>query len=52
MIFLILSFKNNYMKLNSNSLSTEDFKTTIIYDFLPVFITFIALIIICYDYVN
>ena len=39
------------MKLNSNSLSTEDFKTTIIYDFLPVFIT-LYIIIICYDYVN
>ena len=34
------------MKLNSNRLSNEDFKTVVIYDFLPVLITLIALIII------
>ena len=37
------------MKINSKNLSNEDFKTAVIYDFLPVFITLIALIIICYD---
>ena len=37
------------MKINSKNLSNEDLKTAVIYDFLPVFITLIALIIICYD---
>lgn len=38
------------MKLNSKNLSKEDFKTAVIYDFLPVFITLIALIIIYSDW--
>lgn len=37
------------MKLNSKNLTNEDFKTAIIYDFLPVFITLIVLIIIYSD---
>ena len=37
------------MNLNSKNLTNEDFKTAVIYDFLPVLITLIALIIIYYE---